>query len=156
MSIAEDRKRRAVRYANLSELEQDAERLASAETRTVGKWSKGQIFEHIARTMDGTVDGFSFKFPLPVRLVATLILKRWFLTKGLPTGVKLRKEAATTLIPEEADEVLALTHLKQAIERLKTEPKRAPSPLFGQLSRAESDQMQLRHAELHMSHLIPV
>ncbi len=44
--------RRAVRYESLSEFLQDAERLANCEVRTVGNWSQGQIYEHLARALD--------------------------------------------------------------------------------------------------------
>ena len=43
----------------------------------------------------------------------------------------------------------------QAVARWKKETKRAPSPLLGALTDQEAEQLQLRHAELHMSFLLP-
>jgi hypothetical protein len=48
-----------------------------------------------------------------------------------------------------------LNELRAAIDRLNREPKRAPSPVFGKMTREEWDQLHLRHAELHLSFFVP-
>ncbi|MCH9655842.1 MAG: DUF1569 domain-containing protein [Planctomycetes bacterium] len=61
--------RRTLSYASLQEVVEDARRLTEADAPTTGGWTKGQIFEHLARTMDSSLDGFAFTFPWPVRIM---------------------------------------------------------------------------------------
>ena len=49
--------RRKVRYQAISEFLAEAERLASRKVRTIGNWSQGQIYEHLARSLDISIDG---------------------------------------------------------------------------------------------------
>ncbi len=44
--------RRVVRYESFDEILADAERLAVVPTRTLGNWSIGQIFSHLAKSSD--------------------------------------------------------------------------------------------------------
>ena len=146
--------RRTVRYATMDDLLQDAERIAKGPHRALGNWSAGQVFKHLAIVLGMSMDGnFPFKPPWFVRLGARLF-KRRILSKGLPAGFQLPK-GAERLIPDEtsADEGLEL--LRQAVARWKRETKRAASPLLGELTPEECDQFQLRHAESHMSFLVP-
>jgi len=46
--------RREVRYESLDELLVDAKRFSGNDIKTLGNWSQGQIFEHIARSMDSS------------------------------------------------------------------------------------------------------
>ena len=48
-----------------------------------------------------------------------------------------------------------LDQLRTQIERLNREAKRAPSPVFGKMTREEWDQLHLRHAEMHLSFYVP-
>ncbi len=49
-----------------------------------------------------------------------------------------------------------MLNLRQAIHRLQTEEKRAPNPVLGKLTREEWDRLHCRHAELHLSFLVPI
>ncbi|MEX2545983.1 MAG: DUF1569 domain-containing protein, partial [Phycisphaeraceae bacterium] len=57
--------------------------------------------------------------------------------------------------PPEVSTEEGLARLRVAAERLNREPARAPSPLLGQLSRREWDQLHCRHAELHLGFVVP-
>jgi len=48
-----------------------------------------------------------------------------------------------------------LEHLKQAIARFETENPSAEHPAFGRMARQEWVSLGLRHAELHMSFVVP-
>ena len=48
-----------------------------------------------------------------------------------------------------------LAHIRNAIHRLQTDPKRVPSAFLGTLTKEEWTQLHCRHAELHFSFLIP-
>ena len=149
------RDRRQIEYSSLQQLLDEAEHLASAGHRTLGNWSLGQVLAHLAAGMKMSIDGFEMKVPLPARILGPLFLKRRFLKRGMPSGFQL-PPSAKALLPDEATSVEdGLQQLRDAIERLKSETARSPHPMFGSMSREESDRMQLRHAELHMSFVVP-
>jgi hypothetical protein len=82
----------------------------------------------------------------------SLLLKRRFLTKPLPAGFKTSKH----LIADESLSVeAALDELRAAIDRQNTETERAMHPGFGKLTKEEHTEFHLRHAEMHMSFVVP-
>lgn len=145
--------RREVRYGSFDELLSDAEQLSYVEVRLLGNWSQGQIYEHLARSMNAAIDGFDMSLPLPVRWVMKLLFKNRFLNGQIPPGFATSKsmtaDAAISL--EEG-----LASLRRAVERQNSETHRAPHPGFGNITREESDQFHLRHAEMHMSFIAEV
>ncbi len=143
--------RRKVHYASLGELLADAQRCTSGNVRTLGNWSPGQIYEHLARSMDASIDGFDFSMPAPVRWLMALLMKKKFLYKTLPAGFKSTAE----FIPEETSNEAGFAILEIAIERQKSDTSRVMHPGFGNLSCEEWEAFNLRHAEMHMSFLIP-
>ncbi len=143
-------KRRAgVHYESLDQMLADAERLFANHASTLGNWSAGQIFSHLAGTMNSSIDGFKFSMGAPLRLILNLFMKRKFLTKGLPAGFKGNQSSLPAEIPDEE----GLNRLRTAVKRQKDESNRAPHPGFGKLTREEWEAFHLRHAELHMSFL---
>jgi hypothetical protein len=147
--------RRQVRYASFDDLLAEADAAAARNASTTGKWSLGQIFEHVAIAMDRTLDGFGFTAPWPVRVIARNFLKRRILLNGMPAGFQLRGKGAEILVPGETNVEAGLEHLRRSIARMKSETQRAPHPAFGSMSLDESNLFQLRHAELHMSFVAP-
>ena len=147
--------RRVVRYANFDEVQADAEQLASRPVRLLGNWTYGQILEHLAKVLEMSIDGFDAKAPWYIRLAAGLFMKRRFLTGAMPAGFNL-PAPMKHLLPQESSVAEGLAHLRTAIARVKTEETRGPHPVFRNLTREESDQLQLRHCELHMSFVLPV
>lgn len=143
--------RREINYATLDDVLADAERLVAANASTSGNWSLGQILEHVATVMDKTLDGFETTPPLPVRLVGRWFLKNRFLKQGMPSGFQLKGPMAKEILPPAADAQQALDHLRNAVERMKTQTDRPPHSFFGNLTVDESNRMNCRHAELHMS-----
>lgn len=143
--------RRTVQYDSLDDLYADAQRLAGADTRALGNWSQGQIYEHLARALDSSIDGIRISMPAPVRWAMSMFFKRRFLKKAIPPGFTA---PAKQLIPEETSVEDGLASLQTAIERQKAEPLRAPHPVFGNIGRDGWDDFNLRHAEMHMSFLV--
>jgi Protein of unknown function (DUF1569) len=143
--------RRQVRYSSIDEVVADAERAVSANAATTGKWSLGQIIEHLAIAHEKMIDGFGFSAPWPLPIVGRLVFKKRLLKKGMTPGFNLNPKAAAVLVPGETDAAAALEHLRKTVERLKTEQKRSPHPFLGPMNAEESRQLCLRHAELHMS-----
>lgn len=143
--------RRVVHYESLSDFLRDVEQLAATETRTLGNWSFGRILSHMAMSLDSSIDGTGFMLPAPVRWLMSLLMKRKFLTKPIPAGFKARNR----FVPSETSVVDGLAKLRAAIARQYQEPKRALHPGFGAFTIDEWTAFHLRHAEMHMSFVVP-
>lgn len=148
--------RRTVHYDSMDDLLEDAERLAKVKTRTLGNWSVGQIYKHLAASLGASIDGFPFNLPTPVQWLMRLTVKQRFLTKPLKPGFQMPTKVAKTMMPADGTSTEeGLAALRAAVERIKNTPTRATNAMFGTLTRAESDQFHLRHAEMHMSFIVP-
>jgi hypothetical protein len=147
--------RRQLHFGSLDDLLADVERLAACRRlQTLGNWSAGQIFEHLALTMNKSIDGFGWKMPAAVRFLIRLFFKRRTLTRSMSAGFRLPGRAKE-MLPPPVDTAVGLDSLRRAIRRAQTEDKRAAHPVFGPMTRAEWDQLHCRHAELHLSFLVP-
>ncbi len=71
-------------------------------------------------------------------------------------GYPLSGEAARILIPESTETAEGIRELREAVNRLKEEPKRVPRHVLGRFSREQWDRYHQRHAELHLSFIVPV
>lgn len=140
--------RRTVRYGSYDELLSDAERIASSNSvQTLGNWSPGQIFKHLADAIESSIDGSGFVLPWPIRIIFTMLMKRKYLYDSLPAGFK----APNKFQPGQIDAQEALDDLRKAVARMKSETDRVMHPAFGNITREEWDQFNLRHCEMHMS-----
>lgn len=147
--------RRTLRYADLDALLADAERAVAENYRPIGNWSAGQILVHLARTMNGSIDGLPLRPPWLIRWIIRLFMKRRLIEGPMPAGFRLPAKAAKLLVADATDNATGLVELRAAIERLKREPHRAPNSMLGAISREQSDRLALSHAALHMSFLVP-
>lgn len=144
--------RRQVKYASYADLLADAEHLAKSKVKTLGNWSFGQILKHVAQSTDSSIDGSGFVLPAPVRWIFTLLMKQKFLTQPIPAGFRAPKQYQ----PDESTSVEeSLASLRTAITRQEAEVKRVMHPAFGMISKDEWTQFNLRHAEMHMSFVVP-
>ena len=147
--------RRELHFAKLDDIQTEAERLASVRVRQLGNWPLGYSLAHLAGAMKMSLDGVDFKAPLYIRLFAPLI-KKGLLRGPMKPGFQLPKKASEVLIPSgEVSAQDGLNQLRTQIERLNRETQRAPSPVFGPMTREEWDQLHLRHAEMHLSFYVP-
>ncbi len=147
--------RRTVSYQSFDDLLADAEEMAHSVVQTLGNWSLGQIFQHIATGLESSIDGSPMTVPWFIKLARPLMKKR-FLTKTLSPGFQLSGRAREFMVPvATVSTAEGLDALRLAVSRCETEQERAPNGLLGRLSREESDQFQLRHAEMHMSFVVP-
>ncbi len=147
--------RREVSYQSLDDIQADAERLAAQPVELLGNWSLGQIFVHLATGMEMSIDGFPMKAPAPVRWVARWFVKPRILRNGMKPGFQLPRKASAVLPAEGVSTEEGLAHLQKAIARLRSEPTSGWHPIFGKMTPAETHLMQLRHAEMHLSFVIP-
>jgi hypothetical protein len=146
--------RRQVAYNSLEEVVADAERLSSGPVKTLGNWSAGQIFKHLAFAFSGSIDGLALTFPWYLRTVARLF-KGKLLAGAMPAGYKLSPQNASVAEPAPTSTEQGLAELRTAVSRLAREPQRAVHPLFGALTNEEWNRVHLMHANLHMSFLVP-
>jgi hypothetical protein len=149
--------RRKLRFESLDDVLAEAERLASGEVKLLGNWSLAQILQHLAKGLNSTIDGTSLKIPLFMKLAGRLFMKKKFIYGEIPAGIEIPKEAqAQFLPPGNIEPEAALSELRAAIERVKSADARADHPIFGKMSLEESDQFQMRHAEMHFSFVLPL
>ena len=149
--------RREVHYNSLDDMLADAERLASGNVRTLGNWSLGQIFKHLAAALHSSIDGTDMKFPWLMKKIFNLIMnKEKMLREPLSPGFKIPKQGEAQFFPDPgASTEDGLAALRAAVGRCQTESSRAEHPAFGQLTHEEWDKFHLRHAEMHMSFAVP-
>ncbi len=147
--------RREVRYANLDELLADVEQLHAGGCRYLGNWSLGRITQHLAYAMNAALDGAPSMAPWPVRLVASWLYKKKAVSRPMRPGFKLPDNAAKHMVPEECGAEQGIEALRETIARWKSEPQRHPHAFFGKLTNDQWDQLSLRHAEMHMSFVVP-
>jgi hypothetical protein len=130
------------------------ERLAKGEFRTVGNWTFPQILDHLTKTMRCSLEGFGFKAPWFIRLAAPFI-KNSFLTKPMKAGFKLPRRMAALLPDNERSLSAALDNMRTVISRCQNETPTRAHPVFGKMAGQEWTALHLRHAELHMSFVVP-
>ncbi|MDZ4683578.1 MAG: DUF1569 domain-containing protein [Planctomycetaceae bacterium] len=150
--------RRRLRFASLDEVLVEAEHLAVIETRQLGNWSLGQALSHLAAVYEKSIDGTVFRPGLFLRLlvkVAGPLLKRWARV-GLPAGIRPPAFMFNEVAPADRVSIAeGLVAFRGAIGRLKAESKRDFKQCFNLFTREEWDQFHMRHAELHLSFIVP-
>ena len=144
--------RRKLDYKSFDELLADADRLSSSNSKTLGNWSAGQIFQHLANAFNGSIDGFPPSFPWFIRGIARLFKKK-LINGAMPAGIKMPAQLAKAVMPDPTATEVGLANLKGAVSRLKQNPHRAPHPVFGHITAQEWNAVHLKHASLHMSFL---
>lgn len=145
--------RRRLRYTSYDDLLADARQLASAPRKQLGNWSLAQICRHLSGALAIPIDGTQVKPFFLLRWIGPLLKKR-FCTQTMKPGFQVPR-AATKLLPCEGEDAAAIAELEAAVRRLQKTTNRLPHPIFGPMTNEEWDQFQLRHAELHMSFIVP-
>jgi hypothetical protein len=147
--------RRQLRYESFDDFLGDADGLAMGNSRTLGNWTLAQIFDHLARWFRMAVEGTDVRVPRWVQFILWEWRKRSLSMPSRP-GVKMPSQLKSVLLPEEglaADR--CLQDLRSAVSRFRAASQFAPHPAYGQLTRDEWQQLALRHAEMHMSFIVP-
>ncbi len=146
--------RRKLAYKSFDELLADADRLSAGPVKTLGNWSPGQIFRHLAIAYNGSIDGFNTTFPWFMRFVAGMF-KNKLINGAMPPGIKVPAKFAKQVMPDATSTEDGLAQPHAAVARLKREPQRGKHPVFGDMTKEEWDKIHLNHANLHMSFLVP-
>ena len=130
--------RREIVYGTLQDFLDDVRRLIDVDVTTLGNWSFAQILEHLARAIDSSIDGFSFRSNWLVRTLAAPLIKNRLLTRPMKPGFTLPRRANSYLPDPDTDFDAAHTHLESAIERLATTTPTAAHPFLGPYVRTNS------------------
>lgn len=144
-------------FNSMNEVIARVEELASGEVETTGRYSFGQILEHLARAMD-VVTGKSPPPPAPwaMRLLGPLV-RRKLLSGPMKAGFKLPSQTQSFLWPtEEVDVATGLDHFREAFATFMSKEAFARHPFFGNMTKDQNHQLQCRHCELHLSFVQPV
>ena len=153
MATTQVARRRTLHFSSYQDIVDDVHAMAARPTRHLGNWSLGQICEHLAKAIEYAVDGAPFGVAWYFRLLGPLFKKR-VLTQPMKPGFKLPQNAAEYL-PSNTDATAGITRLEQAIARYQQAPELAPHVIFGRLTRDEYDRLNFRHAEMHLSFIVP-
>jgi hypothetical protein len=146
--------RREVSFTSLDQVMRDVDRLLAGHT-TVGNWSLGQICNHLAAAMKGSVEGFDVRVPWLFRTLFGPVLKRRILRTGrMPEGVKLPAKALPSPALDDRAEAEAL----RATIRLYSaySGPMAAHPFFGPVPRAQWTRLHEIHCAHHLSFLLPM
>ena len=144
--------RRELDYKSFDELLADVDRLSAGSIKTLGNWSAGQVFQHLANAFNGSIDGLPQVFPWFICATARMF-KTKLISGAMPAGMKVPAKFAAVVMPEATPTETGLANLRAAVSRLKQEPHRAAHPVFGKITNDEWNAVHLKHASLHMSFL---
>ena len=147
--------RRKLVFASLDDFLDDARTLASGQYTTLGHWNYGQILGHLANSMHWSLDGFPFQWPWVMRTFVAPLIRNSALTRPLRPGYRLPRSAASSLPDVSLTVAESLADCQRAIDRLAVETPAARHPLFGKMASEEWVMLHIRHAELHMSFVVP-
>ena len=148
--------RRVLRFDSIEDALRDAAQLTHAQrqgkARCLGNWTHGQILGHLATWVDYAYDGAPLNPPVILRLIIRP-MKRQLPHKPMRAGGKLPGVPGGTIAfdPVSFDEGLA--HFQKSFTRLQSDPPTAKHPIFGHMTHDEWKNMNLRHAELHLSYI---
>lgn len=150
--------RRSLSFATIPDALAEIDRIVAAEKsgtlRRLGNWSTGQIFHHVATWINFAFDGYppSLRPPWIIKFLVGF-QKNKFIRGPLPAGVKIPRVANGTLATEETATDVGADELRRALQRLQAGCPTQDNVLFGKLTHDEWIQLNLRHAELHLSFL---
>ena len=150
--------RRTLRFESIDELRAEVDRLAASERegklRALGNWTLGQALGHLATWAEYSFCGAPLKPPFLIKLILRMGKKK-FLNGSMRTGVRIPKVPGGTLGTDDLPLDEALTRYRTALDRLRRESPTAPNVIFGPLTHEEWINLNLRHAELHLSFFVP-
>jgi hypothetical protein len=158
IDTAQVQDRRTLRFHSIDDAMRDIDAIVAAEQagtlRPLGNWTPGQILGHVAAWINYSYDGYPVaRPPWFIRFILRMMVKK-YLRDGMPAGVRIPKTEHGTFGIEPFSTTEGAARLRRALQRLQSdEPAPHDSPAFGPISREHRIQLNLRHAELHLSFL---
>jgi hypothetical protein len=145
--------RRKLKFASLGEVMPDVERLLAGHT-TSGRWSLGQILNHLELAVRLPMEAVPVKLSWPVRRLFGPVARRLSFWLGwIPAGVRLPD---AYLPPAGLDAFHEAERLREAIERFGAFAQPLDEhPLLGRLSRQQWERFHCIHCAHHLSFATP-
>ncbi len=148
--------RRTLHFETLEEILADAEAVTAVPHRTTGNWSAAQIIHHVTVLLEVMTQGKDLPMPLPIKIVGRGLRLFGVHRKTMKPGIKPpAKTAAKFSAPPDTDLNDALAYMREEVRIAGEQGMKYPSPLFGKLSHSDAVAMHCRHAELHLSFILP-
>lgn len=148
--------RRKLLFTDLNQVIGEAESLLSSGYSMAGRWTLGQICNHMRTTIEANMDGYP-KWMLilgyPIRPILHWLVMPQFLKGNSPKGIKT---AGMFVPPENLDDAEEVQRLKQCVSRFlsSNQPLHA-HPGFGKMSKDGFEKFHAAHSAHHLGFLIP-
>ena len=155
------RVRRPIHLQSPSDLLAEVDRIQASASggsvRPSGNWTAAQTFQHLAKFIEYSFDGFPFRYPWPLRVVSWMVGQlswRWLLRLAFRPGFT-NPRVASAVEPDAAVTLEQAGHcLRRQVRRiLDGERMVRRSPTGELLSHEQWVECHLRHAELHLGFL---
>ncbi len=150
--------RREVKFQSFEDVLADLEVIRSQSHIDIGKLTKGQIFKHLAESVRGSLEGFpvSLMGLWIIRKIIGPLLKKRILHQKMMSGIKLPKKAVEYQPDrEEFDEEESILEYQEMIKKYQKLGSVLNHPYIGKMGPEEWTLLHLRHAELHLSFVVP-
>ena len=146
--------RRTLQFATLDQVMPEVDRLLKGGYRTIGRWSLGQICNHLTDAIKGSVQGGFPMAPWVIRVTIAKVIKRRLLSTGrMPDGIKIPKGFEPR---EHLDDRAEAEALRAAISLLgRHSGSMADHPFFGPTSLEEWRRFHAIHAAHHLGFAVP-
>jgi hypothetical protein len=144
--------RRNIQFTTFDQVVADVSELQARGYQRCGNWALGQICDHLAIFLRGSLDGFSWMIPWIFRVtIGRYFLRRILRQTKMATGMRVPK---VFLPGEPVGDAVSVESFLQVLRRYQNHNgPMAPSPFAGNLPRQEWDQLHLIHAAHHLSFL---
>ena len=147
-------RRRKLRFNRLDDIIPDIAPLLTRGHRTIGKWSLGQIYNHLSESIRYSLVGFPGRHaPWPVRITLGKIIGALMLTTGkIKKGVPL----PAIYIPDSSlDASEQADVLRAMVERFNQANQFKMHPLIGAMSGRQWERFHCVHCAHHLSFVLP-
>jgi hypothetical protein len=144
--------RRHLAFDRIEAIMPEVDRLLAGHV-TVGQWTLGAICDHLAKSINLTLDMPPADAP-PTRK-QSVYRRLFFRSPGFPEGQAI---PLSTQVPEpDADPITASKALRNALARLIARSGPFPAhPVLGPMTRDEWLHFHARHAAHHLSFAVPI
>jgi hypothetical protein len=150
--------RRSLRFETIEDAQAEINRIVAADRagklQCKGNWTAGQVMGHVASWVNYSYDGYPLA-PPPwfIRFILRRMVKK-YVRNGMPAGRRIPGTENGTYGVDVLSTADGAERLRRALQRLASnEPAVHDSPAFGPMPVQDRVQLNLRHAELHLSFL---
>ena len=146
--------RRELLLTNLDDVVSECQRLIRSDYRMHGRWTLGQICQHLRLTIDASIEGYPTWMTIlgfPLRPVLRRFALPQLLAGRSPSGIRT---AGMFVPPRGLDDDREVRALIECVSRFKhVENGLHAHPGFGRLNRAEFERFHAAHASHHLGFL---